>query len=370
MSLKTAPLPPISSAVFRDGIDHPGLWLWDSWTLEEPAGVLNLYCLAVSRTGHDGAPISAIDRNRFAFHVRRFVSADGGHAWTDQGVLMRPGQVGDGADALNVWSGSVLRLEAGRFAFGFTGVRAEGEERQFLQSICVATGSSPGRIEHPPMTAISCPLRDYDLIRSRGYFLGPRESLGSNAGEDGGPILAWRDPFLFHTPEGELHAVWSAKVAASRPAIAHARLRVEGNAVVLAELSPPIALPDADLMTQAEVPKVYFDAASGDYLLLVSACDRRHETQPDHEVGHTHRLYRSTSVLGPWQAFNGTDSLLAGIDGLFGASLIRHNASTGAITVLGPYSRNAGPERQLRFAGVMDLALGPAARIATRALPV
>lgn len=367
MSLKSAPLAPISSAVFRRGIDHPGLWLWDSWTLEEPEGVLHLYCLAVSRTGHDGAPILAMDRNRFAFHVRRFVSTDDGHSWTDQGVVMRPGQVRDGADALNVWSGSVLRLEAGCFAFGFTGVRDAGAGRQFLQSICVATGSGPDRIEHPPPTAISCPLRDYDMIRARGYFLGPRDSLGNNAGEDGGPILGWRDPFLFHTPEGGLQAVWSAKVGASRPAIAHARLQREGTSVRLAGLSAPIELPDAGLMTQAEVPKIYRDAPGGDYLLLVSACDRQHETQPDHEVSHTHRLYRSKDVHGPWQPFNGTDSLLSEVDGLFGASLVRHNLATGAVTALGPYSRNAGPDRQLRFAELVEIALSPS-RASARAM--
>lgn len=355
MYFKTAPIPSPSQKVFTGGIDHPDLWLWDSWTMKEPDGGLHLYCLALSKTDSDGRAITPPERNDFTFHVRRFVSADAGWSWRDEGAVMAPGQVGDGADGRNVWSGSVLRLDAARVAFGFTGVRDCGPDRRFLQTICVATGSGPGQPDHMPEDALSCPLRDYDAIVAKGYYLGPRDTLGSNDGEAGGPIMAWRDPYLFETADGELHAVWSAKLSPTVPAIAHARLKRDGDRISLQNLSAPIQLPDASVMTQAEVPKIYQDPSSGDFLLMVSACDRRYEGQPDSELTHFHRLYRSAQLHGPWRAYDAAGSALPGINGLFGASLLDQDISQGRFSVLGPYTENAGPERQLRFSEVIEV---------------
>ncbi len=357
MSDTTAPVPMPSDMVFSAGIDHPELWLWDSWTLQEGPQALHLYCLALSRTRPDAGAITPRERNNFPFHVRRFLSHDQGQSWRDCGAVLRSGSVGDGADARNVWSGSVLRLDRECIAFGFTGVRDCGAGRDFLQTICIATGPEPGDARGSPAAALSCPLRDYDSITAKGYFLGARDTLGSNAGEDGGPIMAWRDPFLFTTDDGELHALWSAKLSPKRPAIAHARLKRDGNQIRLAALEPPIDLPDASLMTQAEVPKIYRDPASGDFLLLVSACDRQYEGQPDSQLTHIHRLYRSRHIAGPWQPFRASGSALSGLDGLFGASLLSHDTASGRLRVLGPYTENAGPNRQLRFGEVRDIAL-------------
>lgn len=350
MHVKSAPIPRASGDVFQGGITHPDLWLWDSWTLSEPSGDLHLYCLALSRRMADGTPITPPERNDFAFHVRHFVSSDHGMSWRDDGPVLTPGQVADGADARNVWSGSALALDDGRIAFGFTGVRNCGADRRFLQTICVATGPNPFQVDAIPQAAISCPLRDYDAIVEKGFHLGPRDSLGSDLGEDGGPIMAWRDPFLFSDPSGGLHAVWSAKISPIRPAIAHARLKRDGQNIIIDELSAPIELPDADLMTQAEVPKLYQDPRSGDLLLMVSACDRRYEGQPDSELTHHHRLYRGADMLGPWQPIAPDTSKLPGLHGLFGGSVIDFDLSLGSFKIIGPYTENAGPEKQLRFA--------------------
>lgn len=355
MYYETALIPPAREAVFTGGIDHPDLWLWDSWTLQEPGGEWNLYCLALAKKRRDGAPIMPSQRNDFTFHVRRFTSVNAGGSWRDKGAVMRPGQIADGADGRNVWSGSTLRLDGETVAFGFTGIRDCGTSRRFLQTICVAIGTDPRGADRLPRDALSCPLRDYETIVSKGYYLGPRETLGSNEGEGGGPILSWRDPFLFVGPDGQLHAVWSAKLSPTIPAIAHARLERDGDRITLAQLSAPIELPDAHLMTQAEVPKIYRDPASGDFLLMVSACDRRYEGQLDRELTHIHRLYRSSDLRGPWTAFGHDGSALAGLDGLFGASLVAHDVSTGRFSVIGPYTENAGPEKQLRFADVIEV---------------
>lgn len=357
MYYKHAPIPPTWRSVFNKGIDHPELWLWDSWTLQEPTGHYHLYCLALSRVRADGTAITPPERNDFTFHVRHFESWDFGHTWYDRGAVMQPGQVSDGADSRNVWSGSVLRVNADLIAFGFTGVRDCGAGRSFLQSICVATGPSPRKVRAFAPAPLSCPVRDYDDIRSKGYYLGPRESLGCNQGEEGGPIMAWRDPFFFRGPEGQLHAIWSAKRSATIPVIAHARVKLRDNQLILDALDAPIELPDALLMTQAEVPKIYRDPATGTFLLLVSACDRRYEGQPETEISHTQRLYCSDHIRGPWRSYTPGSSELPGLEGLFGASLLGHDMSTGRLKVIGPYTESAGRARQLRFAATLDLQL-------------
>jgi hypothetical protein len=360
MHFKIAPIPAISDAVFKGGIDHPDLWLWDSWILKESARCWYLYCLALSRTHSDTTPIDPAQRNDYTFHVRLFHSADAGGTWVDKGAVMQPGQAVDGSDGRNVWSGSVLRLDPGTVAFAFTGVRDCGPDHCFVQSICLATGPSPERVDLASAVTLSCPLRDYDSIVSKGYFLGPKGDLGANGGEGGGPILAWRDPFVFETEPHVYHAVWAAKLAARVPAIAHARLAWDGRIWSIASLSPPAALPDAERMTQAEVPKVYRDPSSGDFLLLISACDRQYEGQPNAEVAHVHRLYRAASPEGPWQPFRDAGSEIGGLDGLFGASFLACDLGLGKAEALGPYTVNAGADLQLRFDKVRQIDLDAA----------
>lgn len=350
----TAPVPPPAQIRFEGAIRHPGLWLWDSWTLQDEEG-LHLYCLALSRTGHDGAPIRPPQRNDHAFHVRHFRSVDGGANWSDAGPAILPGGASDGADTRNVWSGSVLRLPDGRYAYGYTGLREGGPERRFIQTICIGFGETASRMDTPPAAALSCPLRDHEAIRAAGFYLPPRETVGANTGEAGGPILAWRDPFLLQDAEGTLHAWWSAKVGPTRPAIAHARLALRGGEAVVEHLSAPILLPDAEEYTQAEVPKVYFDAASGGYLLLISTCDRMFEGQPDSDVKQQLRLYRSAAPTGPWAPALASGSLLPGLETLFGASLIAHDMAEGRLSVLGPFTENAGETKQLSFPAVRHL---------------
>jgi len=91
---------------FENGIHHPEFWLWDSWTCTDVQG-LHLYCLALSKTDASGAAITPPDRNKHQFHIRHFVSLDQGNSWTDHGPVLQPGQIADGSDARNVWSGSV-----------------------------------------------------------------------------------------------------------------------------------------------------------------------------------------------------------------------------------------------------------------------
>ena len=86
-------------------------------------------------------------------------------------------------------------------------------------------------------------------------------------------------------------------------------------------LHPPITLPDGKSITQAEVPKIYYDADSEIYYCLISACDRLYEGQDDSEVSKTLRLYKAGDLRGPWYSYRVGSSLLPGLENMFGASI-------------------------------------------------
>ncbi|MFN3312397.1 MAG: hypothetical protein ACK46Q_02865 [Hyphomonas sp.] len=175
--------------------------------------------------------------------------------------------------------------------------------------------------------------------------------LGAAEGEEGGPILAWRDPFIVEAADGELEVIWSAKISPTRSAVAHATVRQEGGVFEIEALNPPITLPDDHSFTQAEVPKLHFDLKHGKWLLLISACDRLDEAQPADEVTKVLRLYKSDSLRGPWTgAFRGGSSLISGADFLFGASILHADVGAGQVSLIAPYTEYAPEHRQLTFA--------------------
>ncbi|MAN67153.1 hypothetical protein [uncultured Hyphomonas sp.] len=362
MSRRTAPIPAPHAQPFQAGIQHPDLWLWDSWTLQGAEGDLHLYCLALSRTGFDGSSILPCQRNDHSFHIRHFISDDEGASWRDAGMAIAPGNAEDGADTHNVWSGSVLAGRDGQILFAYTGIREVSAERPFLQTICIGRGTAPDAMTHAPPAAISCPARDYDQITELGFYVGPRDRLGDRAGEEGGPIMAWRDPFLVRDHDGELNAFWAAKIGPTAPAMARARLAETPEGVALAELLPPIELPHASEYTQSEVPKLSFDKGTQRWLLLISASDRMYEAQPDAEVRQHQRLYASDTLDGPWSPALASGSLLTGLDYMFGSSLVGHDMSRGMLSLLGPYTEQAAPEKQLSFPMVRNLDVTPAFR--------
>ena len=329
-------VPPPAREPFQNGIDHRDLLLWDAWT-EERGETLSLYTLAVARVAADGTLVTAANRDRYPFHVRRFVSEDGAESWTDAGAVLRPG----GPAPHNVWSGSVLR-RGGRLLTGLTGVRRPEAGRPFVQAVLLVEGEPP---DLSRASVLSDPERDREAIEAAGYYLGPAASLGTALGEAGGPILAWRDPFLFEA-DGELRAAWSAKLAPARPCLASAVL-TEGPKGWRATLRPPTELPDAERFTQAEVPKLYREP-EGEWLLLVSGCDRRREDQPDVEVTKALRLYRGPSADGPWRPYRAAGSGLLGADHLFGGALTA--VTEGAATLIAPHTEMAPPDRRYTFA--------------------
>ena len=344
-------IPAAAELVFRNGISHPDLWLWDSWSLRV-GDHIHLYCLALGKTADNGAPIKPHDRNDHSFHVRHFVSRNKGQSWVDEGHVASPGQLSDRSDSHNIWSGSVTLLDRGQYLFMHTGISQPAPDRPFLQSLNATLTDDPGAKMGREQMALSCALRDYDAITDAGYYLGPRAQIGSAEGEDGGPILAWRDPFTFVDTDGTIHMFHSAKTAPRTPAVAHAILSVANETLALKKLLPPLELPDADQYTQAEVPKIYHDQKRDLYYMLISACDRLCEGQPDDEVSKLHRLYKSTSLYGPWAPYHKAGSLVPGLSGLFGGSVLSTNFDTGDFTFIAPYTEMVTEHQQLTFATV------------------
>lgn len=355
-SQATVNIPAPSDQLFVEGIVHPELWLWDSWVMRRGDDI-HLYCLALARHNSDGAPVTVFEFNNYPFHFRHFRSNDEGQSWRDEGAVLSPGNMKDGSDAKNVWSGSVFSLPNEEVLFGYTGIEHRTPAHQFVQTINFATGTQGGPV-HFSAHAQSHPVRDRDAIFEAGYYLPDVERIGHNDGEDGGPITAWRDPFVFEDREGTLHALWSAKVGPQEPAVAHAILK-RNEASWTADLQAPIRLPDADGYTQAEVPKLCLHEDSGDLFMMISACDRLHEQQPDHEITKSLRLYRAANIAGPWRPAFAEGSTLQGVEHLFGASFLDRSFAGSTFQIIAPHTVKAGRERQLTFAPVKTISIAP-----------
>lgn len=355
-SARTVGVPERHPEPFRNGIVHPTLWLWDSWVDTRPDRI-DLYCLALARHCAEGRPIWPRERNDFPFHVRRFRSTDGAGTWIDCGDVFAPVTAGDGYCARNVWSGSCIDLGAGRTLHALTGLRVLEPSRPFLQTLFLAESDADATALGAPHEALLCPMRDYAQISAAGYYLGPESDLGSAEGEDGGPILAWRDPFVWRDEHARLILLWSAKATAREACVGRAVLERGACGAWKAALQPPIRLPAGETITQAEVPKIYRAAEGEGLYLLVSGCDRVRETQPDHEVTKTHNLFQSATLDGPWRAYATSSVLPVGKPFLYGGSFVDPVIGAPGARFIAPYSERADVQKQLTFESLLTVSL-------------
>jgi len=358
MRKSSLPTAPAHVGGFHGAINHPSLYLWDSWAYEE-GGVTHLYTLALSRNLADGTAIKPEERNDYPFHFRHFISLDEGLTWTDEGSVLAPSNDAGSYYSRNVWSGSATVLPDGRKLMGFTGLRQVDAEHPFLQSIGFATSRDGVEFDHIHPTPLSCPRRDYDAILAAGYYLGPKNKLGDKDGEDGGPILAWRDPYTFVDHNGRIQCFWSAKISPKVGVIAHATLTETASGFEIETLHPPMTLPDGETITQAEVPKIYFDERAETYYCLISACDRLFEGQDDSEVSKTLRLYTSSSLRGPWKSYRDGSPILENLPNMFGASILETDFEAGEFTLIAPITECARPEDQLTIARIQTMTIRP-----------
>lgn len=347
---------PDSPCVFTNGIEHPDLFLWDAWSYEQD-DLLHLYCLAVERVLNDGRKLQPHERNNVPFHVRHFCSSDGGESWQDLGVFQEPRPALRSFDARTVWSSSITVLPDQRKLVAFTGLAAQGDDHPFIQSMATALSSDGERLDADSIRLISSPVTDWEEITAAGYYVAERVNLGHKDGEDGGPILAWRDPYVVEVA-GDLHMFWCAKADRITPALGHAKLNA---AFQIDTLYPPIRLPDGNNFTQFELPKVYYDSANKQFYLIGATCNRLYEGQSDAEVDKQIRMYVADSVRGPWRPHSPHGSSLGlGVKHMFGMTVLRANFTTGELLCIAPYTEAA--EKPLTFSAPFTIKLNQEAQ--------
>lgn len=286
---------------------------------------------------------------------------DDGEFWQDLGAFQQSGNATDGHDSRNVWSGSVLSRSSGKQIWAaYTGICEHGNAHPFVQCLAVGRGIAGGSFETGSGHVLLSAVTDGERIRSAGYYLGRTEDIGSIGGELGGPITAWRDPFLFRDFDGELYVVWSAKRPGGVPAMGMARLEEKDDALVVKTLLPPAALPDESQFTQLEVPKIYLDVVGSRYILVVAATDRRSEAQEGSEIEASIRVYHATSLEGPWNTGGIDSSVLADVEGYFGMTVLRADATRNVLVCISPLTDQVEPDLALtispRFTiGIADI---------------
>ena len=194
---------------------------------------------------------------------------------------------------------------------------------------------------------MSSPKRDYKQIINKGYYLDQPKKLGNNQGEAGGPILSWRDPFIFLDKNKKVNLFWGGKVGPTKNALVRAELKEAGHLYKIEQLFPPITVPDADEFTQLELPKVLYDNDKELYYLMISSCNRLYEGQSDAEVDKGVRIYRSDSLDGPWEALG--DKILAK-ENLFGPTVLKTDFKNNRLLCIAPYTDAADDKLSLTFA--------------------
>ncbi len=353
-------IPLAHDQVFREGIRHPLLYLWDAWSYCED-DMIHLYCLAVSRIKEDGTEMDSADRNSYPFHIRHFSSSDDGTTWKDEGCFLKA-RLGEGKhDSKSIWSGSVEVLPNGKKLVAYTGLYEVDQDHNFLQNIALAISNNGYDIDTIAAQPLSSPIRDWTTITDLGYYLDRPELIGHNDGESGGPILAWRDPFVFVDSEDNIHLFWAAKIGTHQNAMAHALLEEDENMFRIAKLYPPTTLPDGADFTQLELPKIHYDLENDVYYLIVSTCNRLYEGQSDEEVDKNVRLYKSSSIHGPWEPWGKKGSIILGSENLFGMTVIKTDFIKNRLLCMAPYTDAAPNQMGLTFAPAFYVELDPVA---------
>ena len=333
----------LMSNLFKQGIRHQDLWLWDAWSVQRD-DVINLFALSVPKVDDDGHSISPEERNDYQFTIIRFESLDRGISWSEASRHRQP-DTNCVYQSANIWSGSVAYLKD-NLVEAFTGIKKGSAERPFVQSIYLAD-LDDGFNSQSSICLVSSE-RDYEQIVEAGYFLQSKEELGSIRGEEGGCISAWRDPFIFSV-RGKTLMVFAAKSAGTEPAMG--LMEVIGDfPEVHARLCPPVTLIDAEEFTQLEVPKIVYVKSLGAFLMLCSTTDRQSECQEGRQVNSLLRLYWAPEIEGPWKPAGTQTSVIAGVELLFGATILEVDEASERLICIAPYTSAADATLALSFA--------------------
>ncbi|MFK7937010.1 MAG: hypothetical protein AB8G22_26075 [Saprospiraceae bacterium] len=356
--MKIQNIPVKSDIVFTDGIKHPDLFLWDGWSYYDNE-VSHLYCLAVSRYHSDHTPLDPSTRNFHPFHIRHFTSTDEGKTWIDEGCFLKPRLNESKHDSRTIWSGSVEPLPEGRKLVAYTGLQTVDDDHIFLQNIALAVSNDGYTIDSVAEIPLSSPVRDWFEITELGYYLSEPTSIGYKDGENGGPITAWRDPFVYVDSTERIYLFWSAKITSHESAMASALLEPDGALFKMSKLFPPILFPDRAQFTQFELPKIYHNPQESCYYLIGATCNRLYEGQSDAEVGKAIRLYKSATIDGSWQPWGIDGSIIFQAENLFGMTVLKTDFANDRLLCISPYTEAASDELQLTFSRTFYIYLNP-----------
>lgn len=201
-----------------------------------------------------------------------------------------------------------------------------------LQSIAIAISEDGHHFQRvsEDRPLLSAEL-DYERLTAKGYFLGPKETIGNIEDEGDGTFLCLRDPFLFEDQDGRLHIFFGAKALLGDEIV-----RAVGHAVFSdpeqlheVELLSPIFVPDGDQFNQLELPNVF--QHDGIYYLVISTTNLAYIGQPDSEAQKSVRIYRSKYLDREWKPYGdgGKHIILTPKSKLYGLNILNNRKHTG-----------------------------------------
>ncbi|TVR68117.1 MAG: hypothetical protein EA427_11215 [Spirochaetaceae bacterium] len=287
---------PKTGQVFHRSISSDDWYLWDNYGYADGDGIMHIYSQAADKSA------CATPEDRFSLaYWRHFTSGDEGVTWRDEGPVFSPRDNPDAHDSKTIWSGSVLRRSDGLVVAAYTGLQRGSLALQSMAIALSPDGHSFERLN--PDRPLLSPILDYDELCAKGYYLGPRDTIGDTEREEDGTFLCFRDPFLFNDEAGRTHLYFAAKARLKNRvvgALGHALFTDEAQLRTV-EILPPQFVPDARDFNLLELPNVFM--RDGIYYLVISTSILAYFGQPDLQAQKSVRIYRSTSLNGPWQPY-------------------------------------------------------------------
>jgi len=323
-------------------IQSDNYYIWDNWGFVSEEGILHIYAQFCEKD------LCTLPEDRYwNVHIEHFISCDHGATFEKCGPVIEKSTDPQMFDSYNIWSGSTFPLKSGKVLGFYTGLQLPGEplpeQRKFaLQSIGLAVSGDGGYTFTKLQEPLISPIRDYELLIGKGYFLGPKKTLGAIDDPDG-TFMCLRDPEVFQ--EGDtIHIIFGAKAVKSvdgkaelRNAVGHAIIRDVDNPESI-ELQEPIFIANEKDYNQLELPNLI--RWNDMYYLVISTTRYEYFGQTDMETEKTVRVYTSGKLAdGEWEPCGGEGRhiiLSNKADNLYGPKLI-HQQEKGGVFHFRPF---------------------------------
>jgi beta-fructofuranosidase len=247
-------------------LELPHDWAWDSWVADDGERY-HLYFLRAPRALKDPALRHARSR------IGHATSTDL-RTWTDHGEVLGPTE--GGWDDLALWTGSVVRDDAGQWRMFYTAINTGGH------------GLKDQRIG----VAVSDDLDRWRKIGT-GPVLAPDRRWYRTLDENPAVSETWRDPFVYRDPDGHGWCmILTARVAGGSRNDDGVLAFARSGDLETWELQPPITQPGTGF-GQLEVVQVR--RIDGQWVLVFTCHPDEQAPQRRADVGQ----YCTWSVLGP-----------------------------------------------------------------------